>query len=162
MHPVTEGDLRSCFVNCSQGEAKRMPVPRDLAEQPWDELDFFGWTDRAMPGRGYLAMPRNEELIGIALRFEPAASRQTQMCSICLTTHSRGGVALMSARKAGESGRRGNTVGVYMCADLACPLYVRGRKRPAMGVQHREDLSSEDKAARLRTNLDGFVAKLYR
>ncbi|MEU2014246.1 FBP domain-containing protein, partial [Nocardia sp. NPDC019302] len=28
MEPVTERDIRSSFVNCSKGDAKRLPVPR--------------------------------------------------------------------------------------------------------------------------------------
>lgn len=181
MHAVSEGEIRSSFINCSKGDAKRMPIPRDLDDQPWEDLDFLGWTDPQQPGRGYVVgqfgaslarpgsdaasvtgLPSDHEPTGIALRFESAASRQSQMCSICLTTHTRGGVALMSARKVGESGRRGNSIGVYMCADLACPLYVRGKKKPALGTQHREDLSVEQKIARLQDNLTGFVSKLYR
>jgi len=138
-----------------------MPIPRDLDDEPWADLDFLGWTDPSMPGRGYLAFPQRDELVGVALRFEEGGSTKTQMCNICLTTHSRGGVALMSARKAGESGRRGNTIGIYMCADLACPLYARGRKQPALGIQFKEDLSIEAKVERLRNNLTGFIGKLY-
>jgi hypothetical protein len=38
--PLTEPEIRAAFVNCTEGEAKRLNVPRDLAEQPWDDLDF--------------------------------------------------------------------------------------------------------------------------
>lgn len=113
-----------------EGEAKRLPIPRDLAEQPWDDLDFLGWRDLAEPGRSYIVTEHDGELIGITLRF-PSQQRgflHRSMCSLCLTTHPGSGVSLMTARKTGPAGREGNSVGVYICTDLACSLYVRGRR----------------------------------
>ena len=49
VEPLTEREIRAAFVNCSKGEAKRLHVPRDLAEQPWDDLDFLGWRDPRPP-----------------------------------------------------------------------------------------------------------------
>lgn len=161
MRPVAESDLRSSFVNCSKGDAKRMFVPRDLAQRPWDDLDFLGWADSALPGRCYLAVPGEQQLIGVALRYETAVTGKTQMCTICMTTHTGGGVSLMTAHKAGESGRRGNSIGTYMCTDLACSLYARNKKRPALGSRYREDLSLDEKVGRVRGNMNAFVARLY-
>ncbi|MFC4372574.1 FBP domain-containing protein [Nocardia halotolerans] len=160
MEPITERDIRSSFVNCSKGDAKRLSVPRDLGKRHWEDLDFLGWTDPSCAGRCYIAVPRDGELLGIALRHE-AGSGKPQMCALCLTTHSGGGVALMTAKKAGESGRRGNTVGSYLCADLACSLYARNKKRPAMGSRYREDLTEEAKVRRLLGNLYAFIDRLY-
>lgn len=161
MDPISERDIRASFVNCSKGDAKRLPAPRDLDDRPWDDLDFLGWTDSSFPGRGYLVVPRDDGPVGVAMRFEPNGSGKSQMCAICLTTHTRGGVALMTANKVGESGRAGNSVGIYMCIDLACSLYARGRKRPALGSRYREDLSEEEKTERVRENLTAFVERLY-
>ncbi|MEU1544419.1 FBP domain-containing protein [Nocardia sp. NPDC005745] len=161
MEPVTERDIRASFVNCSKGDAKRLPVPRDLDERPWADLDFLGWSDPSFPGRGYLVVPQDERLVGVALRYATGGTGRAQMCSICLTTHTGGGVALMTAHKAGESGRRGNSVGTYMCTDLACSLYARNKKRPALGSRYREDLTPEEKVERVRDNLNTFLAKLY-
>ncbi|MGQ4614835.1 FBP domain-containing protein [Nocardia sp. R7R-8] len=161
MDPVTERDIRSSFVNCSKGDAKRLPVPKDLDERPWAELDFLGWSDPSLPGRGYLVVPQDDGLVGVALRYATGGSGRAQMCTICLTTHTGGGVSLMTAHKAGESGRRGNSVGTYMCTDLACSLYARNKKRPALGSRYREDLTPEEKIERVRDNLNTFLAKLY-
>lgn len=160
MEAVTESEIRASFVNCSKGDAKRLPVPRDLDDQPWDDLDFLGWSDPSFAGRCYLVFPTDDRLIGIALRHESNASVRAQMCSICTTTHSRGGVALMTARKVGESGRRGNTVGIHICADLACSLYARRKKTPSLGNQYREDLNAEERSERVRDNLAAFIARL--
>ncbi|MEV6253433.1 FBP domain-containing protein [Nocardia sp. NPDC051911] len=161
MEPVTERDIRSSFVNCSKGDAKRLPVPKDLDERPWADLDFLGWSDLSLPGRGYLVVPRDDRLVGVALRYATGGTGRAQMCTICLTTHTGGGVSLMTAHKAGESGRRGNSVGTYMCTDLACSLYARNKKRPALGSRYREDLTPEEKIERVRDNLNTFLAKLY-
>ncbi|WP_406279335.1 FBP domain-containing protein [Embleya sp. NBC_00896] len=162
MNPLTESDIRSSFVNCSKGEAQRLPVPRDLAESPWEDLDFLGWRDPGAPDRTYLVTEHDGALIGITLRF-PAQRRgylHRSMCSLCLTTHPGSGVSLMTARKTGKAGREGNSVGVYMCTDLACSLYVRGRKSPAPGSRFEETLTLDEQIERTRTNLSAFLAKL--
>ncbi|MGW5332820.1 FBP domain-containing protein [Streptomyces bauhiniae] len=163
MRPLTEQDIRASFVNCSKGDAKRLAVPRDLAERPWDDLDFLGWRDPGAPDRSHLVLERDGGLVGIALRH-PTVRRGFQhrsMCSVCLTTHRGGGVSLLTARKAGAAGREGNSVGVYMCADLACSLYVRGKKVPESGSRFEESLTTEEQIARASGNLHAFVDRLY-
>lgn len=160
MKPVTERDIRSSFINCSKGDAKRMPVPRDLDDRPWDDLDFLGWSAPSLPGRCYVVVPHDDWVVGVALRYETGGSGRAQMCAICLTTHTGSGVSLMTAHKAGESGRRGNSIGTYMCTDLTCSLYARNKKTPALGTRYREDLTHEEKAERVRDNMDAFIARL--
>ncbi|MFG2122878.1 FBP domain-containing protein [Streptomyces sp. NPDC048710] len=163
MKSLTEQDIRNSFINCSKGDAKRLAVPRDLGEQPWDDLDFLGWRDPGAPDRSYLVTEREGRPVGVALRF-PASRRgflHRSMCSVCLTTHPGGGVSLMTARKAGAAGREGNSVGVYMCTDLACSLYVRGKKAPESGSRFEESLTLEEQIARTTGNLSAFVDKLY-
>ena len=64
----------------------------------------------------------------------------------------------VSARRTGEAGRQGNTVGQYFCADLACSLYVRGKRRTAAAGDFDETLSVPEKIARTRANLSAFLA----
>ncbi|MFR9787429.1 FBP domain-containing protein [Streptomyces sp. MB22_4] len=163
MRPLTEQDIRSSFVNCSKGEAKRLAVPRDLGERPWADLDFLGWRDPGAPDRSYLVTERGDRLVGVALRY-PSSQRgflHRSMCSVCLTTHRGGGVSLMTARKAGTAGREGNSVGLYMCTDLSCSLYTRGKKVPDSGMRIEESLSLEEQIARTTGNLTAFLDKLY-
>ncbi|MEU3663522.1 FBP domain-containing protein [Streptomyces sp. NPDC032940] len=162
MRTLTERDIRDSFVNCSKGEAKRLAVPRDLDERPWEDLDFLGWRDPGAPDRSYLVTEQGERLVGVALRFQQARSGyfQRSMCSLCLTTHARGGVSLMTARKAGPAGREGNSVGLYMCTDLACSLYLRGKKLPETGARFEESLTLEEQIARTTDHLSAFLAKI--
>ncbi|MEV3853834.1 FBP domain-containing protein [Streptomyces sp. NPDC050095] len=161
MKPLTEREIRSAFVNCSKGEAKRMNVPHDLAERPWDDLDFFGWRDPQAPDRAYLVAEIDGEVQGLSLRSSNAASWQTRrsMCSVCVTTHT-GGVSLLVAPKAGKAGKQGDSVGAYMCSDLACSLYVRGKKDAGSGSRVHETLTLEEKVERTRTNVAAFFAKV--
>jgi len=153
---LTEAEIRASFVNTTKGEAKRLAVPKDLAARPWADLDFLGWRDPGSPERAYLVAETATGLVGVALRKAPGGQRRT-MCSLCLTTHPGDGVALMTARKAR---RRDNSVGAYMCGDLACSLYLRGKKDAGPGARLPESLTLADQVARTAANLAGFLRQV--
>jgi hypothetical protein len=163
MRSLTEHDIRDSLVNCSKGEAKRVAVPRDLDERPWDDLDFLGWRDPGAPDRSYLVTERGGRLVGLTLRLTSGhrGFLHRSMCSLCLTTHPGGGVSLMTARKAGAAGREGNSVGVYICTDLACSLYVRGKKVPQSTLRIEESLTLEEQIARATGNLSSFIDRVH-
>lgn len=162
MRPVTERDIRASFVNCTKGEAKRLAVPRDLAALPWDDLDFLGWRDPAAPQWAYLVAESGDGPLGVALRLAApyAGHARRSMCSFCLTTHSGDRVSLMTARRAGRGGQQGNSVGAYLCSDLACSLYLRGKKETGPGGRFQESLTLDEKIARTTANLTGFLDKV--
>ncbi|NBM15594.1 FBP domain-containing protein [Streptomyces sp. GC420] len=163
MEPLGDKQIRGSFVNCTKGEASRLPLPRGLNELPWDDLDFLGWRDPGAPDRSYLVTGTRDGLVGVALRF-PAGRRsilKQSICSLCLTVHGANGVSLLTARLAGAAGRQGHSVGAYMCTDLACPLYIRGKKRPDSGGRFEETLTQEEQIARTGRNLDAFLAKVF-
>jgi hypothetical protein len=160
--PLTEPEIRAAFVNCSKGEAKRANLPRNLSEQPWEDLDFLGWRDPQAPERAYLAAQIGGRVVAVALRCSgpDALQKKTSMCSFCLTSHS-GGVTLMVAQRTGRAGQQGNTVGEYLCTDLACSLYVRGKKAVrGLGGRTPEHLTLEEQADRMMANLTAFVDRV--
>jgi hypothetical protein len=161
MKPLTEQEIRAAFVNCSKGEAKRLSVPRDLAERPWDDLDFLGWRDPQAPDRAYLVTMLDGQPRAVALRSPSPAARpmRRSLCSMCLTAHT-GGVSLMVALKAGKAGKQGNSVGAYLCSDLACSLYVRGKKDAGSGARLQESLTLEEQIERTMANVAAFIAKV--
>ncbi|MEU1473674.1 FBP domain-containing protein [Streptomyces sp. NPDC005760] len=161
MEPLTEQEIRAAFVNCTKGEAKRLSVPRDLADRPWADLDYLGWRDPQAPDRAYLVTVLDGRPTALALRSSSAGSWQTRrsMCSMCLTTHT-GGVSLMVAPRAGKAGQQGNSVGAYICDDLACSLYVRGKRDAGAGARLHETLTLDEKIRRTVTNIAAFVAKV--
>ncbi|MER5355369.1 FBP domain-containing protein [Kitasatospora sp. NPDC002551] len=162
MRALNETEIRASFVNCSKGEARRLSLPRGLAELPWEHLDFLGWRDQGAPDRAYLVAEHRGALVGVTLRV-PSFRRsltKTNVCSLCVTAHAGSGVALLTARRAGAAGREGNTVGTYLCADLACSLYVRGRKNSASVTRPNESLPVEEQIARTVANLDAFLTEV--
>jgi hypothetical protein len=104
MKPITEAEIRGSFVNATKGEIDRMPLP-GLHEVIWDSREFLGWRDPGAPLRGYLVHWLDDRPIGILLRASE--------------------VTLFTAPKAGESGRNGNSIGTYICDDLACSFIIR-------------------------------------
>ncbi|MFC1421427.1 FBP domain-containing protein [Streptacidiphilus cavernicola] len=163
MRPLDENEIRASFVNCSKGEAGRLSVPKPLDAVRWPDLDYLGWRDPGAPDRGYLVAELDDRLVGVTLRA-PSGPRKSflrsNLCSICVTSHAGSGVALLTARKAGPAGREGNTVGAYLCADLACSLYVRGLKRSGQAQRIEETLTLDEQLARTRANLDAFLAQV--
>lgn len=164
VEPLTEKQIRASFVNCTKGEAARMRLPLDFAELPWENLDFLGWVDPGAPLRAHLVLPREDGALGISLRV-PSVGRtsavKSSMCQICLTGHASSGVTLLAAPLAGARGREGNTVGTYICADLACSLYVRGKRRPKLRAGRQEEsLTVDERLARMEANLNGFVSRV--
>ncbi|MFE2550812.1 FBP domain-containing protein [Streptomyces sp. NPDC059355] len=165
MDPLTEKQIRSSFVNCTKGEAARLKLPLDFGELPWEELDFLGWVDPGAPLRAHLVRQDADGTpLGISLRV-PGTSRtsalKSSVCQICLTGHAASGVSLLVAPLAGARGREGNTVGIYVCSDLACSLYVRGKRQPKLRAgRYEETLTLAEKIERTRANLDSFTAKI--
>jgi hypothetical protein len=159
--PLTEQEIRAAFVNCSKGEARRLHVPRDLAGQPWDDLDFLGWRDPQAPDRAYLVADLGDGPVAITLRSPAPApgQRRANICSICLTSHV-GGVTLMVAPRTGKAGKQGNSVGAYICGDLACSLYTRGKKFTARSTRFPGRLTLEQMIERNVANLGAFLAKV--
>lgn len=161
VQPLTADQIRASFVNCSKGEAKRASLP-DLAEVPWADLDFLGWADPSGSSRAYLVVEHEGALVGLMLRQNPAGkgqARRSKLCEVCVTAHTDTGVCLTVAAKTGAAGRRGDTTGVYLCRDLACSLYARGKK--SSGVPRlRETLPVEAMVERVRTHLDAFVRRV--
>ncbi|MFC4035993.1 FBP domain-containing protein [Streptomyces polygonati] len=161
MRQLTEQEIRAAFVNRTKGEVKRLSLPRDLADRPWDDLDYLGWRDAQAPDRAYLVTELDGRPTALAARCPAPAfwGARRSMCSVCLTTHV-GGVSLLVAPRAGRAGQQGNTVGIYICGDLSCSLYVRGKKDAGVGARLHETITLEEKIQRMMANLSAFVAKV--
>jgi hypothetical protein len=158
VEPLSENRIRDSFVNCSKGEAKRLSLPGRLVDLNWLDLDFLGWRDPKAGNNAYVVVPRAGGPVGVALKIASQLGGRIKgsMCTWCCTTHGTGDVALFSARRVGSAGKLGNTVGTYVCANLACPLYVKGTLRAAV-IQPGERLTVERRVERMMANLHGFV-----
>ena len=156
----TDVRIRRAMANCSKGEATRMTLPPQVRELDLDALaDVVGWRDPKAPERAVLLVPGAEGPVGIALRSATNAVGSTAMCALCRTTHSPGGTALFSAARKGVRGRAGDTVGTYVCADLACAAHVRVEKATA-ALRPAPGLSVDERRAGLRERASAFVAEV--
>ncbi|MBX7443053.1 MULTISPECIES: FBP domain-containing protein [unclassified Arthrobacter] len=155
MQSATPQQIRSSFINASRSEAAKLTLPKDFDSLDWESLDFLGWRDAKMPLRGYLVVPGPKGLTGIMLRAPEGGARKNRsvLCELCRDVFSKEDVLLWVARRAGQPGRDGNTVGTLICADFLCCANVRKEppaseinpdpavvvKRQILGLQDRTD-----------------------
>ena len=159
MGPLTEQQVRRSFVNCSRGEAQGLSLPKGFADLDWAELDLLGWRDPKAPLRGYLVAETADGPVGIAVRAADSrmSGRTAVMCLLCQTAQTGDAVSLFTARRTGEAGRNGNTVGTYICADLGCSDRVRTDIPPWLQLREPAEVIAE-RAAELRERVAGFVS----
>ena len=125
MRALTEADVRASFVNADADEQRVMAMPHDFMLVDWDYLDFFAWRDPGATRRGYVLIEHEGRIVGVVLRASDPGRGHAGMCNICHTMQPGNQVALFSARRAGDAGARGDSVGTYLCADLSCHENVR-------------------------------------
>jgi FBP C-terminal treble-clef zinc-finger len=161
--PLSEAEVRRSFVNCSRGEAKTLALPKDFPELDWAEHEVLGWRDPKAPLRGYLVTQVDGEPVGIAVRAAESSmsSRTAAMCLLCQTAQSGDAVSLFTARRTGDAGRNGNTVGTYICADLRCSTRVRTEIPPWLRDRDPEEVVAE-RAFELQERVRGFLDSVRR
>jgi hypothetical protein len=159
MKPLTDAEIRDSLVNAGPAEADRMPLP-GLHEVLWSEREYLGWRDPASPQRGYLAYWRDGRAVGVVLRAsETRLQAGSAICSLCNTPQPAGQVTMFTAQRAGRAGERGDSVGTYICADLACSLLIRIAP-PQYDMQPSPDEVVATRASRLTERLDVFVGRI--
>jgi hypothetical protein len=167
VHALTEQQVRRSFVNCSQGEAKALALPKGFPGLAWAELELLGWRDPKAPLRGYLVVDTGDggegRPVGIAVRAAESrmSPRTTAMCLLCQTAQGGDAVSLFTAKRTGAAGRNGNTIGTYMCADLGCADRVRTDIPPWLQDRNPAEVVAE-RAAELRERVRGFVDAVRR
>lgn len=158
MRPLTEDDVRAALVNASPDELRVMSVPVELVLADWDHLDFWAARDPRTRGRGYIVVELDGEPRGIVVRSSDSSSQaRSAMCNLCHTMQPADQVALFTARKAGEAGEHGDSVGTYICADLACHETVR-LAAPLAPSEMRP--SVDRRIDGTRTRVEAFVARV--
>jgi hypothetical protein len=81
------------------------------------------------------------------------------ICSLCNTPQPAGQVTMFTAQRAGRAGERGDSVGTYICADLACSLLIRiAPPQYEMLPSPAEVVAS--RASLLTERLDVFVGRV--
>jgi hypothetical protein len=167
MQRLAAPDIRRSIVNCSRSEAASLALPKGFDELDWEKLDFLGWRDPKAPLRGYIVRGASDqpgaEVQGIMLRAAESrmSRRVSAMCLLCRSAQSADNVSLFTARRVGRAGRDGNTVGTYICADLACSGYLRNGV-PGQPMQPDRARPLAERVDGLQTRLTGFIADVLR
>lgn len=135
MHPINESLIRTSFVNASRREVKELTLPAgldDFTEDSWSQLDFLGWRDPKFVRRAYVVLPQLDgDPVGVLLTQAEASPRSRAMCNWCQDVRLPNEVVFWSAKRVGEAGRRGDTVGVLICREFQCSRNVRNVPPPA-------------------------------
>lgn len=160
MLPLTESAIRSSFVNASRKEAKDATLPDGLESIDWDRLDYLGWRDPKFAKRAYVVLPPLDgEPVGVMLRQAEAAPRARAMCGWCCDVRLPNDVVFWSARRVGDAGRRGATVGTLICRDFECSHNVRDDPPPAY-EGYDVAAAREQRIDNLRLKVAGFADML--
>lgn len=133
MQPLVETDIRSSLGNASATEIEQISLPVRFFITEWAPLDAFAWRDPRIPGRGYLITELEGVPAGVVLRAaeRTGSHHRAAICDLCHTQQPGDQVEMFSARRAGAAGERGDSIGTYICADLACQETVRLGRPPA-------------------------------
>lgn len=163
MHPLTEKQIRTSFVNASRREATQATLP-DLDALDWDRLDYLGWRDRKAPLAAYVVLEIDGAPTGVLLRSSDRTRlRRRAVCAWCEDVVVTEDVTLYVARRGGASGRRGNTIGTLICTDFLCSANVRRPPTRAEAGSDAEAVREEMVARRvagLRERSARFVAEV--
>lgn len=162
MQPLDQNAIRRALVNVSKSERAAVTFAPDFDAVPWTRLDFYGWRDPRFPQRGYLVREHpSAGLVAVALRAPESgmAGARKAMCSLCQAVDAASSVALFSARRTGPAGRKGDTVGTYICAGLDCSAQLRiAAPRAGRSMLSDHVLDPDDVAADMLHRLDAFLA----
>lgn len=160
MRSLNETDVREAFVNVDSEDLRLLKLPPDFILIDWDYLDFYAWRDPETPKRGYILVEDEGHLVGVALRSTGPGRVRSGMCNICHTMQPGNQISLFSARRAGEAGRRGDSVGTYMCDDLSCHDNVR-LAHPLAPNEVRAPGQVDMRLDGTRRRIEAFVGRVF-
>lgn len=156
MIPLDDARIRASFVNASLRERKAVLLPPALESLSWDGLDYLGWRDPKQPKLGYVVAEVDGRPVGVVLREADSRPRTRAQCAWCNDIELPNDVVLFVARRAGEAGRRGDTVGTLLCAGFECSRNVR-RLPPSAYLGFDREAARDRRIDGLRDNVTAFL-----
>lgn len=159
MLPVSDADIRSSFLNASRSERKDLTLPPDFDSIEWDKLVFLGWRDPKLPLLGYVVVELDGVNVGLLLRQAESRPVSRAQCSWCADVQLPNDVVMFGAKRAGDAGRRGDTVGTLVCAHFECSVNVR-RRPPTAYIGFDVEAARQRRIEALRDNVRGFARSI--
>ena len=136
MHALTEAQIR--------------------ADTPWDAFDFYGARDRKLALVGYVVAELDGEPTGLLLRQAESKPRTRAQCAWCADVHLPNDVLLFTAKRVGDAGRRGDTVGTLACDRFQCNANVR-KLPPLAYTGFDREAARAARITAMRANVEAFV-----
>ena len=156
MHALTEAQIRASLINVTQSERRSLTLPTDFPETAWDTLQFYGARDRKLALIGYVVVELDGAPTGLLLRQADTRPASRAQCAWCTDIHLRNEVVLFTAKRVGDAGRRGDTVGTLACERFQCN--DNARRRPAAAyIGFDVEAARAARIAALRANVEAFV-----
>ena len=156
MRPLTDAQIRASFLNASRSERKNLTLPPAFDDLEWDRLDFLGWRDPKLPNVGYVVLDLDGDPVGLLMRQADTRTRTRPQCSWCSDVTLPNEVVLYTTRRAGDAGRRGDTVGTLICENFECPQNVR-RLPPSAYLGFDREAARDRRIETLREHVENFV-----
>lgn len=156
MRPLTDAQIRASFINASRSERKNLTLPVDFDAFAWDHVDFLGWRDPKFPHVSYLVAEIDDDLVGLLMRQTDSRARSRPQCSWCSDIHLPNEVVFYATKRAGDAGRRGDTVGTLICENFECSQNVR-KLPPSAYLGFDREAARARRIEALRERVDGFV-----
>lgn len=95
------------------------------------------------------------------LRQAEVLPRARAQCSWCQDINLTNEVVFYGAKRAGQAGRKGDTIGTLICANFGCSANVR--KRPPLAyVGFDVEEAREKRIADLRSHAEAFAREVIR
>jgi len=159
MIPLNESQIRASFVNASRKEVSDLNLPVDIDHVDWDVHDFLGWRDRKLPRRAYIVSLVDGEPVGILLRQADATPRARPQCAWCQDITLSNDVVFYSAKRAGQAGKNGDTVGTLVCAEFGCSANVR-KLPPLAYVGFDAEAARQERISTLQARALAFTSSV--
>lgn len=156
MFSLDQASIRASFINASRKELSEL-VPPELDELDWHRLDYLGWRDRKFNGRAYVVVPVDGAPVGVVLKQAQAGTRSRPQCSWCQDVQLPNDVVFYAARRAGQAGRNGDTLGTLVCANFECSSNVR-RLPPVAYIGFDVEAARQKRTEALRLRAAAFAA----
>lgn len=159
MRPLTDAQIRASFINASRSERKNLTLPAGFDDIDWGRLDYFGFRDPKLARIAYVVVELDQEPVGMLLRRTESRPRTRPQCSWCNDIHLPNEVVMYSTKRAGEAGRRGDTIGILVCEDFECSQNVR-KLPPSAYLGFDREAARDRRIESLRASAEGFAREV--
>lgn len=159
MKAFSQQQILDAFRGATRSEVKKVSFPLDFDAVDFDRIEFYGWRDRKIPRRAYVAVEHNGELVSLILNRAEAKPSKKAMCTWCRDVEITDQAVLWTVRRTGSNGRRGDTLGTLVCSGFTCSKNAR-KLPPAYHKGTDLDAIRDEQVAELRRRVAAFVTEV--